>query len=139
MSNTAATRPETPVLGGAEPVIYVTDFSAALAFYVEKLGFAVDFTYGEPPFFGVVARDAARLCLRKVAGPVFAGDVRQREELLSAAITLENAAAIQQLFLDYQAAGLSFQLTLRTQPWGARNFIVLDPDGNLILFASPAE
>ncbi|OCP36555.1 hypothetical protein BC360_04025 [Ensifer sp. LC163] len=28
---------------------------------------------------------------------------------------------------------------LRTEPWGARNFIVLDPDGNLILFAGPAD
>jgi uncharacterized glyoxalase superfamily protein PhnB len=28
-------------------------------------------------------------------------------------------------------------MPLKKQPWGARNFIILDPDGNLILFASP--
>ena len=134
--DTAAT-PDAPTLTGAEPVLYVADFNAALAFYMGKLGFAVDFTYGEPPYFGVVERDGARLCLRHVDGPVFAGDIREREELLSASITLSSAAAIKRLFLDYQAAGLSFHLPLKTQPWGARNFILRDPDGNLILFAAP--
>ena len=27
----------------------------------------------------------------------------------------------------------------RREPWGARDFIVMDPDGNLLLFAGPAE
>jgi hypothetical protein len=39
------------------------------------------------------------------------------------------------LYLEYQAAGVAFHQTLRTEPWGARTFIVRDPDGNLILFA----
>lgn len=136
---TAKPSADAPMLSGAEPVLYVADFSIALAFYTQKLGFAVDFVYGEPPFFGVVMRDAARLCLRQVAGPVFAGDIRAREELLSASITLDTAAALKRLFLDYQAAGVPFHLPLKTQPWGARNFILRDPDGNLILFASPAD
>nr|WP_298104757.1 VOC family protein [uncultured Shinella sp.] len=140
MRDPAATPPvETSVLSGAEPVLYVSDFSVALAFYTQKLGFAVDFAYGEPPFFGVIIRDAARLCLRQVAGPVFVGDIRAREELLSASITLDTAAGLKKLFLDYQAAGVPFHLPLKTQPWGARNFILRDPDGNLILFASPAD
>jgi catechol 2,3-dioxygenase-like lactoylglutathione lyase family enzyme len=128
-----------PILTGAEPVLYVTDFPTALAFYTQKLGFAVDFTYGDPPFYGVVERDRARLCLRLVEGPVFAGGVREHEELLSASITLDSAAAIERLFLEYQAAGVPFHLTLTTQPWGARNVIVRDPDGNLILFAAPGD
>ena len=128
-----------PILTGAEPVLYVTDFPAALAFYTQKLGFAVDFTYGDPPFYGVVQRDRARLCLRLVEGPIFAGDVREREELLSASITLDSAAAIERLFLEYQAVGVPFHLRLTTQPWGARNVIVRDPDGNLILFAAPGD
>jgi uncharacterized glyoxalase superfamily protein PhnB len=126
-----------PILTGAEPVLYVTDFYASLAFFTENLGFTADFTYGDPPFYGVVERDSARLCLRRVGEPVFVGDIRAREELLSVSITLGSAAAIEQLFRDYQAAGVPFHLTLKTQPWGALNFIVIDPDGNLILFAGP--
>ena len=36
-------------------------------------------------------------------------------------------------------AGVEFQQTLMRQPWGAKNFVVRDPDGNLLLFAGPAE
>lgn len=139
MSNPTEKTSGKPVLTDAEPVLYVTDFSASLTFFTEKLGFAPDFTYGDPPFYGVVARDRARLCLRLVHEPVFVGSIRQREELLSASITLDSAAALKALFLDYQAAGVPFHLPLTTQPWGACNFILLDPDGNLILFASAGE
>lgn len=128
---------ERPFLSGTEAILYVTDFAASLAFFTAKLGFTIDFAYGDPPFYGIVERDRARLCLRLVSEPVFVHDIRQREELLSAAITLDSAADIKQLFLDYQAAGVPFHQTLKKQPWGARNFIVLDPDGNLILFAGP--
>jgi hypothetical protein len=34
---------------------------------------------------------------------------------------------------------VTFFQTLKRQPWGARNFIVSDVDGNLLLFAGPAE
>jgi uncharacterized glyoxalase superfamily protein PhnB len=95
--------------------------------------------YGDPPFYGQVRRDNARLNLRLVGEPVFAGDVREREHLLSATITLASASEIKQLFLDYQAAEVRFSQTLMKEPWGARTFVVSDPDGNLILFAGPAE
>jgi hypothetical protein len=32
-----------------------------------------------------------------------------------------------------------FHQTLKKELWGARTFVVLDPDGNLILFAAPAD
>jgi uncharacterized glyoxalase superfamily protein PhnB len=41
------------------------------------------------------------------------------------------------LFLEFKEAGADFRLTLTRQPWGAQNFIVRDPDGNLLLFSSP--
>ena len=117
--------------------MFVADINASCDFFTEKLGFAVDFIYGNPPFYGQVVRDNARLALRLVCEPVFVGDIRQREHLLSAAITVDTADEIKQLFLGFQAAGVRFHQTLKKQPWGARNFIVVDPDGNLILFAGP--
>jgi hypothetical protein len=80
----------------------------------------------------------ARLALRLVFEPVFVGEVRKREHLLSASITVATANEIKQLFLSYQAAGVSFHQALKKEPWGARSFIVADPDENLILFAGPA-
>ena len=113
----------------------------SIEFYGNKLGFAVEFIYGDPPYYGQVIRDNARLALRLVFEPVFVGDVRKREHLLSASITVGTANEIKQLFLSYQAAGVSFhQASLKKEPWGARTFIVSDPDENLILFAgSPTE
>ena len=128
-----------PVLTSTAAQLYVADIQAACDFYTTKLGFTVDFVYGDPPFYGQVSRDHAKLALRLVCEPVFAGDVREREHLLSAALTVATADEIKQLFLTYQNAGVRFALTLKKEPWGARNFIVLDPDGNRILFAGPAE
>ena len=80
----------------------------------------------------------ARLNLRRVGEPVFAGDIRVREHLLSASITVANADQIRQLYVEFQSAGVRFDQKLETEPWGAQTFIVADPDGNLILFAGPA-
>jgi uncharacterized glyoxalase superfamily protein PhnB len=54
-------------------------------------------------------------------------------------MTVDTPVEIKQLFLEFQTAGVSFHGTLQTEPWGARNFVVMDPDRNLILFAGPAD
>jgi catechol 2,3-dioxygenase-like lactoylglutathione lyase family enzyme len=128
-----------PVLTAAEPQLFVSDIKRACDFYTAKLGFSVVFVYGEPPFYGQVQRDAARLNLRHVDAPVIDPALRDRESLLAAAITVDTAEDIRQLYLDFQAAGVTFAQPLRHEPWGARDFIVQDPDGNLVLFAGPAK
>lgn len=128
-----------PILSGVEPQLYVADVVASLRFFTSKLGFGAVLVYGEPPFYAIIERDRARLCIRRVEEPVFVGDVRQRQQLLSASITVDSPAEIKQLFLQFQAAGVGFLRELQKEPWGARNFIVLDPDGNLILFAGPSD
>lgn len=129
----AASQGSTP--WAAEPQLFVADLSAACAFYATKLGFSLAFSYGDPPFYAQVAREGARLNLRALDAPAIDSALRDREQLLSASITLDDAKP---LFLEYQAAGVSFAQALRTEPWGARTFIVRDPEGNLILFASRA-
>jgi catechol 2,3-dioxygenase-like lactoylglutathione lyase family enzyme len=124
-----------PVLNSTEAQLFVADIKASCDFYTGKLGFTVAFVYGDPPYYGQVTRDHARLNLRVVGEPVFMGDIREREHLLSASLTAASADQIQQLFSSYQAAGVHFSQTLKKEPWGATTFIVRDPDGNLILFA----
>jgi catechol 2,3-dioxygenase-like lactoylglutathione lyase family enzyme len=120
----------------AEPQLYVRDIAASCEFYARMLGFSVAFTYGEPPFYCQLFRDAARLNLRHVDSPVVDPVRRDAEQLLAASITLEDAGP---LFVEYQNAGIEFAPPLRTEPWGARTFIVRDPDGNLLLFARRGE
>jgi catechol 2,3-dioxygenase-like lactoylglutathione lyase family enzyme len=139
MPDHAERTPSKAVITAAEPELFVADIAASLDFFTRKLDFAIAFTYGEPPFYAQVKRDAARLNLKHVDAPVIDPALRDREELLSAAMTVGSADEIKQLFLEFQSADVAFFQTLKTQPWGARNFIVKDPDGNLLLFAGPAE
>jgi uncharacterized glyoxalase superfamily protein PhnB len=127
-----------PVLTAAEPQLFVADIKASCDFFIEKLGFAIVFVYGEPPFYGQVMRDAARLNLRCVDRPVLDNALRERESLLSASMTVDTADDIERLFREFQSAGVAFHQTLAKQPWGAIDFIVKDPDGNLLMFAGPA-
>ncbi len=130
MKDIHAETPSKPILLAAEPQLFVSDIGASCEFYTKKLGFTVAFTYGEPPFYGQVFRDGARLNLRQLDQPAIRPELRG--DVLSASITLEDAKP---LFLEFQAAGVAFHQVLKTEPWGARTFIVGDPDGNLILFA----
>ena len=138
---TSPARPVAPrsILHSTEAQLFVADIQASCAFYTDKLGFAVAFVYGDPPFYGQVTRDHARLNLRAIDEPVFAGDIREREQLLSATLTVATRAEIEQLFLSYQSVGVPFQQSLKKESWGARTFVVRDPDGNLVLFAGPAD
>jgi catechol 2,3-dioxygenase-like lactoylglutathione lyase family enzyme len=136
MAHTQAQTPSKPVLLAAEPQLFVADIVASCEFYTKKLGFSVAFSYGEPPFYGQVFRDGARLNLRRLDKPGLDPELRDSEQLLSASIALDDAKP---LFLEYQAAGVLFAQPLKTEPWGARTFIVRDPDGNLILFAGRGE
>jgi uncharacterized glyoxalase superfamily protein PhnB len=127
-----------PVFRSIEAQLFVANIKRSCDFYTKKLGFAVESVYGDPPYYGQVVCDNARLNLRLVFEPVFVADVRRREQLLSASITVATADEIKELFLSYQSAGVCFHQELQKEPWGATTFVVSDPDENLILFAGPA-
>ncbi len=138
MSDRAETISSKAIVAGAEPQLFVADIKPSCDFFTAKLGFVVAFTYGEPPFYAQVKRDSARINLRCVERPVIDAAIRDREQLLSASLTVATAQEIKALFLEFQAAGVAFFQMLKSEPWGARDFIVKDPDGNLLLFAGPA-
>jgi uncharacterized glyoxalase superfamily protein PhnB len=117
--------------------VFVTDFARALAYYRDTLGFGVVFVYGDPPFYGEVARGGAAFNLRHVDERPFLDGDRDDGQLLSVAIATTDAKA---LFLEYVDAGVEFQERLQAKLWGAEEFVIRDPDGNLIVFgSSPAE
>ena len=139
MTNQADTIAAKAVIANAEPQLFVADIKASCDFYVAKLGFAVVFTYGEPPYYAQVKRDGARLNLRCVDRPAIDPDLRDRAELLSATLVVATSEEIKQLFLEFQESAVTFVQTLSRKPWGARDFIIRDIDGNVLLFAGPAE
>ena len=118
---------------GVEPYIFVTDIEAVLPFYVSQLGFQLAISQGGPAQFAQVTRQSARLNLRRVDSPVLDPIRREAEELLSATVTVDD---INGVYAEFSAAGVSFFQHLHTAQWGARTFIVRDPEGNLIMFAA---
>jgi catechol 2,3-dioxygenase-like lactoylglutathione lyase family enzyme len=128
--------PAKATIVGAEPQLFVANIKRSCEFFCKKLGFSLVFSYGDPPYYAQVGRDAARLNLRCVERPAIES-IRVREELLSVSMTVATADEIKLLFLEFQSAGVTFHQRLKKQPWSAKNFVVTDPDGNLLLFAGP--
>jgi catechol 2,3-dioxygenase-like lactoylglutathione lyase family enzyme len=125
----------TPRMKVVEAMLFVADVPASCRYFEAVLGFATVFTYGEPPFFGQVARDGVPLNLRFVCEPVFVEGIREREDLLAAQIGVAGVGA---LYDEFKAAGAVFHQGLKRHPWGATDFVVRDPDGNLISFGEGA-
>jgi uncharacterized glyoxalase superfamily protein PhnB len=119
-------------LADAVPVLLVRDVRRAASFYQQKLHFCVDFLHGDPPFYGSVSRDGARLHLRFVHDPNFAALAQQEESLIAAFIEVFNVKA---LFSEFERRGVDFAQPLVSQAWGGLDFQVRDPDGNRICFA----
>jgi catechol 2,3-dioxygenase-like lactoylglutathione lyase family enzyme len=136
MTTTTAKAAVTPQLAFCEPTLFVSDVRASCAWFEQVLGFARQFLYGEPPFYGQVARDGQRLNLRYVCDPVFVGDIRELEDLRSADIGVRG---LKPLFEEFKAAGADFHSPIRKHPWGVSDFVVRDPDGNLIAFNNTPE
>lgn len=122
---------------GAEPQLFVTNIAESTRFFVDRLGFRTVFLHGEPPYYGQVERGGARLNLRCVEAPVIDPALRDAEELLAASLTVETRAEIDALAAEFQARDVPVFQPPRDEPWGARDFIIRDIDGNLLLFAGP--
>lgn len=128
-----------PAITATAAQLFVADIKASCDFFTQKLGFAIVFVYGEPPFYAQVKRDSGLINLKCMDRPVIDPALRERESLLSSDMAVNTSDEIKQLFLEFQTKGVTFFQTLKKMPWGARNFIVKDPDGNLLLFAGPGE
>jgi catechol 2,3-dioxygenase-like lactoylglutathione lyase family enzyme len=122
-------------LARAVPVIFVANVRTSAEFFRNTLGFSIDFLHGQPPFYGSVSRDGARVHLKFVHEPVLVAGAQDRDGLITAFIEVENVRA---LYAEYVAAGAIFDQKLKKQAWGGRDFIVRDPDGNGICFVGPS-
>jgi catechol 2,3-dioxygenase-like lactoylglutathione lyase family enzyme len=125
------------VISATAAQLFVSDIETSCDFFTQKLGFSIVFVYGEPPFYAQAKRDRGMLNLKCVDHTVIDPQLRDRESLLSADMGVDTHEEIAQLFLEFQAAGVTFFQPLRKEPWGAKTFIVKDPDG--LLFAGPAD
>jgi uncharacterized glyoxalase superfamily protein PhnB len=115
------------------PQFLVLDLQRALDFYKEKLGFTVEFIYGD--FYASVKRDDIALHLKLSDEPDPSRAFRKQGEHLDVYITTDDIDA---LFTEYGKRGPNFVHPLHTTAWGTREFVVEDPDGYILYFGQPA-
>ena len=106
----------------AVPVLASLDIEATQRFYADKLGFT---TLGRYPDYAIVARDDVQIHFW------LTGDA----DIPKATSCRIDVAGVDQLYEEMSAAGVVHPNgPLTDQPWGLREFAVLDADGNMIKF-----
>jgi catechol 2,3-dioxygenase-like lactoylglutathione lyase family enzyme len=133
-------------LGRTVPALPARDVAATTRFYVERLGFAC--LHAEPGF-GVLERDAARLHLWEsgdtgwrerpdlIERPVVSGAESFLAGTASCRISVDSADGLADLYAEMAAAGVLHAVSANgpvDTAHGAREFHVLDLDGNLLTF-----
>lgn len=119
-------------LAFAAPVLRVSELPRSLAFYQNKLGFALEFDY--EGIYASVIREGCRIHLSCGPGPSRDQAAFEREEGIDLCLGANDATA---LATALAAAGVSFTVPLRQMPYG-KEFYVRDPDGYILGFVQPA-
>lgn len=126
-------RPRTEVYY-LEPILGVPDVKATAAYYRDKLGFAIDFLYGDPPTHAAVSRGewtypAARIQLSQL----------EPDSVMNPSVSLFVFVGpdIERLRDAYRANGVEIVSELEAKPWGVREFTVKDCNGYRLRFGTP--
>jgi catechol 2,3-dioxygenase-like lactoylglutathione lyase family enzyme len=125
----------------AGAILAVADFERSLAFYRDRLGFALEARYDDPPY-ATLERAGARLSLAEQGHP--AED--RPGVLMRPPADRGSLAAILVLEVDdclaahgeLAADGVPFLAEPYSPPWGGHRCFAVDPDGNLIELEQPA-
>ena len=117
-------------LGPAIPILDVRHIEEAISFYVDRLGFDVDFRYEKhPENYAGVRRDDVRLHMRRQEQDHFENGAAGR---LRFRIPVDDPDA---LHTEFKAMGVfDGKVDVRDTEWGTREFEFRDPDGNSLVF-----
>ena len=113
--------PDFQVTGHAT-VLHVKDMPTALAFYRDKLGFTVTFTWEEPPRYVCLCLDDAAIHLNSYVPPAGPSHV---------CIFCEGIDA---LYAQLTARGVPIVEPIGDRAYGMRDFAITDPDGHRLEF-----
>ena len=117
----------------AEPVLYVHDVAQTANYYQEKLGFTIDFLFGDPPVHAGVSRgnwtgNMVQIQLAQV-------DASQQVTPSGYLYIFVNSA-IDTLYRTYLANGVEIVNPPESYPWGLREFTIRDLNGHLLRFGT---
>ncbi|HMB81168.1 MAG TPA: VOC family protein [Vicinamibacterales bacterium] len=102
----------------------VKDLTAAIDFYVKKLGFILAFTYGEPADFAGVNLGHVQMFLQQ-------GTPTPSPDAAAAYFLVSNA---DQLYEFHRANGVEIAVAIDDRPYAIRDYTVRDLDGYYLVF-----
>jgi len=106
----------------AIPKFPAANVQAAIEFYEKKMGFSRLFDYGD---YAAVKRDAVEIHLWECQDKNIAKNTACRVAVRD----------IETLYVEYLQAGVIHPHgTLEEKPWGGKEFVALDADGNGLFF-----
>lgn len=108
-------------------VFTVRDVAASLAFYVDRLGFSVQFRMGEPPTYAIVERESVSLHLMPAS---------QDPAGLGRSSIYVYVDDVDALHAGLVAMGCPIEIDPEDFFYGMRETSVRDPDGNRITFGA---
>jgi len=106
----------------AVPILYATDVSRSIKYFVEQLKFGNEWEWDKPPTFGGVSRDEVQI--------FFCKDF-QGSPGTWLSVFVDNVDEYYELIKDSDAKILSKP---ETKPWSVREMQVECPDGHVIRF-----
>lgn len=124
-------------LHGVQPVLKVADVAAAARYFVDVLGFELDFLTGEP-----VSHGRVRTGDGSYGQPIYihlsrlGGDEAGRTP--SGELRLHVGHDVDGLCETYRARGANVVQEPVSQPWGLREFVVLEANGHRLRFCGEA-
>ncbi len=115
---------------GIAPQFLVDDLDRAIAFYRDRLGFELDFTYQS--FYAGVSRDGCAIHLKHAAKVAAERVHRKENEHLDAYIAV---SGVRGLFDELRMRGADVIRPLEERPWACVDFHVEDPEGYILCFS----
>lgn len=109
------------------PVFPADDLAASIAFYTQRLGFELAWSWGSPPDIASVCRDGIDITLKQRSDAVTPG---------SAQVYL-NVSGVDAWHDALEAAGVDMVIPIGDRPYGMRDFRIVDPGGNALSFGQP--
>jgi catechol 2,3-dioxygenase-like lactoylglutathione lyase family enzyme len=110
---------------GAATIFTVRDIAAGLAHYRDVLGFTVAFEYGDPTYYACLCRDEVSLHLIATSG------TKRAPGNGAICVFVKDVDA---LHAELLARGARILKPPQDYAYGMRDFDVLDPDGNQLVF-----
>ncbi|MEB3283407.1 MAG: VOC family protein [Lyngbya sp.] len=118
-----------PKLGKISPFIPAgDDVEQTIRFYEQKLGFKTTYREGNPVKMAILKRDEAEIFLIQ-------NNDRQFAESMTFRIQVEQIDKLYQEFIAKDQTVIHPNGKLKLQPWGSKDFTVLDPMGVCITFS----